>query len=275
MPDSPATFREEPNIFVAVVFPVYLNQLFGWIHLYAYNDRPGFPVSLYTSGSYRLTSNLDLTFLNPDIAKDTTVIVVQGSNTVVTIDLNGFALIGPTFCGLSCTPLGNGQGVTSNSGVQFIILRNGFIRGMGGYGTGFSKALVENVTSEHNGGAAFLVQGGVVRNSFASRNASGIDAPGSFVTGTTSRNNLGLGIRAQRIDNSEAIANAGVGFEVTGSVSNSSSFDNTGAELACEAICPLSGNYFSGCSGSGCFGGAGTYLQVPADSNTCGSAICP
>lgn len=239
-------------------------------------DTPQFPVTLDSSGSYRLTSNLDLTYLDPEIAKNTTAIVVSGSNTVATIDLNGFAIIGPTFCGLSCTPTGgSGQAITSGSSDQYIILRNGFIRGMGSVGTGFFNALIENVTSEHNGGAAFFIQGGVVRNSVANRNASGIDAPGSFVTGTSSRNNLGTGIKALRIDNSVATGNGSYGFQVTGSVSNSLSGDNADVQLQCETVCPITGNYFGGCSGSGCFGGGGTVYQVPDASNSCGGPVCP
>lgn len=238
-------------------------------------DAAGFPVTLGASGSYRLTSNLDLTFLGPGVAENTTAIQVSGLNTVATIDLNGFAILGPTFCTATCAPTGTGQGVSAGSSDQTITLRNGVIRGMGGEGTGFFAALVENVTAEHNGGRAFFVQGGVVRDSIAHRNGIGIDAAGSFVSGCSSRNNLSDGIRALRIERSVAIANTGDGFEATGYVSDSLSADNGGAELACETLCPLSGNHFGGCSGSGCFGGAGTWLQVPAASNSCGGALCP
>lgn len=238
-------------------------------------DTPGFPVTLDQSGSYRLTSNLDLTVLAPGVAENTTAIQILGLFTVATIDLNGFAIVGPTFCTASCSPVGTGQGVTSMSSDQTITLRNGVIRGMGAEGTGFFAALVENVTAEHNGGRAFFVQGGVVRDSIASRNGIGIDAPGSFVSGCSSRNNLSDGIRAMRIERSVAIANTGDGFEATGYVSDSMSADNGGAELACETLCPLSGNHFGGCSGSGCFGGAGTWFQAPAASNSCGGALCP
>ncbi len=239
-------------------------------------DSPQFPVTLDSSGSYRLTSNLDLTFLDPEVAKNVTAIVVGGASTVATIDLNGFAIIGPTFCGITCTPVGgSGQGITSQSSDQFIFLRNGFIRGMGGYGTGLFGAHIENVTFEHNGGAAFLVQGGVVRNVVASRNFMGIEALNSFVTGTSSRNNLTGGIHALRIENSVASHNGGFGFDVSGYVSNSVSFDNVGGQLNCSGTCPISGNYFGGCSGSNCFVGPGNVYQIPDVSNSCGGPVCP
>jgi hypothetical protein len=82
-------------------------------------DTPGFPVTLSQPGSYRLTGNLDTTGL-PN-AQDVTVIRVTASD--VSIDLNGFAIVGPVTCtGMpvtSCTansPL-PGLGVQAGSGV--------------------------------------------------------------------------------------------------------------------------------------------------------------
>ena len=53
-------------------------------------DVPGFPVTIDASGSYRLTGDLTA----PDL--DTTAIGVTADD--VTIDLNGFAIIGPNDC---------------------------------------------------------------------------------------------------------------------------------------------------------------------------------
>lgn len=238
-------------------------------------DAPGFPVTLADSGSYVLTSNLDLAFLGPGVAENTSAIQVTGLATTATIDLNGFAILGPTTCAPTCSPVGTGQGVTSLSSLQLITLRNGVIRGMGAEGASLYASRVENVTVTHNGGYGLFVQGGFVRDSIAFANGNGIYTHLSTVSGCTSSNNIGVGIRAARIDRSFAVANGGDGLVATGYVSNSMSADNTGAELACETLCPLSDNHFGGCSGTGCFGGAGTRFLMPADSNSCGGAICP
>src|SRR5208283_2371136 len=50
-------------------------------------DTPGFPVTISQTGSYRLTGNLTV----PDV--NTGGIVVTADH--VTIDLNGFSIIGP------------------------------------------------------------------------------------------------------------------------------------------------------------------------------------
>src|SRR3984893_6308015 len=89
-------------------------------------DAPGFPVTISLSGSYRLASDLTV----PDA--NTNAIVIAASH--VTIDLNGFAILGPTDCsgGLNpCAGAGTGKGI-STPGFQFnITIRNGTIQGMG------------------------------------------------------------------------------------------------------------------------------------------------
>src|SRR5437879_10080006 len=76
-----------------------------------------FPFVISQPGSYKLTSDLDVTNDpgNPALAQNRTAI--QSNAVHVTIDLNGFSLIGPVNCsgGLpvpSCTPSGgSGAGV--------------------------------------------------------------------------------------------------------------------------------------------------------------------
>ena len=53
-------------------------------------SAPGFPVTISVPGSYRLSSNLTV----PDA--DTKAISVEADD--VTIDLNGFSIIGPIVC---------------------------------------------------------------------------------------------------------------------------------------------------------------------------------
>src|SRR5579864_3177056 len=59
-------------------------------------DTPGFPVTISQSGSYKLSSNL--------VIADPNANGIQITADNVTIDLNGFSIIGPSVC--------NGQGTT-------------------------------------------------------------------------------------------------------------------------------------------------------------------
>src|SRR5512144_1730857 len=82
-------------------------------------DAPGFPVTISQPGSYRLSGNLTV----PDA--NTTAIDITSSD--VTIDLNGFAIIGPTVCGgfpIACTPTGTGIGIHTFDSNR-ITVRNG------------------------------------------------------------------------------------------------------------------------------------------------------
>src|SRR6266571_8801026 len=63
-------------------------------------DTPGFPVIISVAGSYKLSGNLTV----PDA--NTTAILITADN--VTIDLNGFSIVGPSVCVgtpvTSCSP---------------------------------------------------------------------------------------------------------------------------------------------------------------------------
>ncbi len=82
-------------------------------------DAPGFPVTLSQSGSYVLSGNLTV----PD--QNTTAIQVTADN--VTINLNGFSIIGPNIAN------GYGEGVSASSRTNIAVL-NGTVRGMGSPG---------------------------------------------------------------------------------------------------------------------------------------------
>lgn len=82
-------------------------------------DAPGFPVTLSQPGSYRLSGNLTV----PD--QNTTAIQVAVDN--VTIDLNGFSILGPNIAN------GFGEGISASSYTNVAVL-NGTVRGMGSRG---------------------------------------------------------------------------------------------------------------------------------------------
>ena len=92
-------------------------------------DAPGFPVSINLPGSYVLSSGLTV----PDA--NTSAIVINADH--VTVDLNGFAILGPTDCSGDLDPCaneGSGYGVWTPA-VRFnITVRGGTIQGMGAVG---------------------------------------------------------------------------------------------------------------------------------------------
>src|SRR6266446_10729399 len=97
-------------------------------------DAPGFPVTISLPGSYKLAGNLTV----PDANTDAILI----TSNKVTLDLNGFAILGPTVCGRSgpgsggfivCSPTGPGNGVNATQ-VNNVTIMNGTIRGMGANG---------------------------------------------------------------------------------------------------------------------------------------------
>ncbi len=89
-------------------------------------DTAGYPVTISESGSYRLTGNLS------QPSSNTTVINIQASN--VTLDLNGFSILGSTVCSgapvSSCSPLGTGAGISAPSSVDNVVVKNGTVSGM-------------------------------------------------------------------------------------------------------------------------------------------------
>ena len=157
-------------------------------------DAPGFPVTISTKGSYKLSADLTV----PDAY--TTGIEITAAN--VTIDLNGFGIYGPNECTgypvSSCSAGGSGSGVTSNA--VGTTVRNGVVRGMGNYGVYlYSGSVVENITASHNGSHGITVFGGAIRNCVAHSNfQAGIMASGgtNTVSGNTSFENRGGGIIA-------------------------------------------------------------------------------
>ena len=142
-------------------------------------DSPGFPVTLSGPGSYILTSDLTV--------GSATLTAIELSGDEITLDLNGFALIGPVTCSsagsaLSCSPSGAGQGI-AGAGSDFITVRNGQVRGFGSTGVRIGDySRVHGVIARQNGGDGFYVgTGSLVRECVADHNGGdgfeGDDAP--------------------------------------------------------------------------------------------------
>jgi len=212
-------------------------------------DAPGFPVSLSTSGSYRLTSNLDL-------AAATTPVGVNGielGTADISIDLNGFSVKG--------TPPGSGIGIYSGMTGTRARVENGFSRNFGGHGV-------------------FLLDGtvdGVVVNNTGNGTSSAIYVASGVVSRCIAITNNGNGIRVDKgvIESSYAAANSAAGFRLgAGILRGSATGANTTDELFCDAQCAFGENFLNCDDNDACYGGAGILLQVPAGSNMCGGAVC-
>ena len=150
----------------------------------------GFPYTITQPGSYRLAGNLTVPNAN------TTAILVHADN--VTIDLNGFSILGPTVCtGIpvtSCSPTGSGFGIDarSQSGITVV---NGVIHGMGDLGVRISGGSVEKLQVSSNGGFGISVERGRIADSIAESNGnSGISVLTVTVIGNMANYNGGFGM---------------------------------------------------------------------------------
>src|SRR5689334_5314361 len=160
------------------------------------DDAPGFPVTISRPGSYRLTSNLTV------FDADTTAIQITADS--VTLDLNGFSIIGPISCTgtpATCASFGKGIGVLAigneTGGPRAIRILNGSVHGMGFTGiqiTG-SGSVVDRVTSYGN------ATGGIVADT---------------VIGSTATQNGSFGILATTVRDCTSSGNAADGIILPG-----------------------------------------------------------
>jgi hypothetical protein len=212
-------------------------------------DGPGFPVTLSTSGSFRLSGDLDLRVLGLPASANTDAIQITSTATV-TIDLNGFSILGPTSCfAPPCTDSGSGYGVRVPQSGGLITVKNGVIHGMGANGIvgEFSTLRIEDVSVEHCGFDGIRLSLGSVRGAIASQNGDeGIEAGAALVTASAFFANLGYGIQAgsgSLVEN--CVVRGGDGPAVLlagGSLADSALFVNTGAAVECVGECAISGN---------------------------------
>jgi hypothetical protein len=202
-------------------------------------------VTITVSGSYKLSGNLTV----PD--PDTTAIQINADD--VTLDLNGFAIVGKTVCtgfpATSCAPIGQGLGInTINTNITVI---NGTVRGMGSVGVALlgGHSRIERVQAISNG-------------------ASGLVANPVFPTFT------GDSIITSCI----ATQNGNLGIGVAGLAANNVSNGNLeGMELIRQGVAinnTLNNNTRDGISGSGTFIGNTAFFNVgPGILTGCPSTI--
>ena len=205
-------------------------------------DTPGFPVTISQPGSYRLTENITV----PDTS--TTGFDITADN--VTLDLNGFSIIGPNVCTPNptrCSAAGGGVGVHAGSfspGIvasQGVKVMNGNVRGMGFHGVRLmgEATVVERVHTHSNGGPGIVVGAGSVIDSVANLNG-GSGIIGFLVRGSIAQENatVGIFIRSGGLaSENTSLLNGGDGVNVTkGTVTGNTITSNKGFGIS--ATCP-------------------------------------
>lgn len=221
-------------------------------------DTPGFPVEISGSGSYVLTSALD-------VASSTVGLDLSVGN--VTIDLNGFAITGPESCNntpvTDCTGSGGIDGVRAFD-MPAVTVKDGSVTGFSGVGVDLgdrarvlnvrveengsnglslgTDALVEDVQAIRNGTNGILVNDrSVVRNSVAwGNNTAGIDIDrNGVVVDSTSSQNGGDGILTLEHNTVRGVSVSSNGeegvvlFNGGGVLTDSTVSNNTGVGVDC------------------------------------------
>lgn len=210
-----------------------------------------FPLVINAPGSYRLKKN----FTVPN--ENTTAISITADN--VTLDLNGYAITGPTVCSgfpATCAPTGTGIGVSSSS--TNVTVLNGTIRGMGDSGI-LSANRIEKVNAVGNGGTG--MNASVVIDSLADSNGGQGISAGNSVTNSTATANGGPGIASSNVNNCTAGNNGNLGISAT-NVTNSLAAGNTTFGIAGQMV---SNSTAFANGGDGILGG--TVTNSTADSN--------
>jgi hypothetical protein len=237
-------------------------------------DDPLFPVYLATSGSYILTSDLDLSVDGNPL--NTHAILVNGAD--VTIDLNGFAIRGIAACAppqpTTCTPEANGNGINAPFGSNLTV-KNGTIRGMGKFGIfqPNGSGNYADLDLRHNAGGGLSGSGATVRNVRAQLNGgTGIFLMESVVTGCWANLNESRGIWAlfSQVSRNVLSNNGDAGLNASQSlVSDNLISVNAGTDLDLSSSTWI-GNSITFCNGP-CFNAVSS-LQL--GNNSCENSLC-
>lgn len=194
------------------------------------------PYTISAAGAYYLVTNL----LNG--GNSSKGVIISSGN--VTLDLNGFAMIGSP---------SSGEGVYFTGGYTNVTVRNGTISGWSAGGVSANVGSPRNVVLEHllisgNGGFGVLLQGSsVVRDCISENNGTGIASYGGLISGCVARDN-GFGINAYGnclVRDCEVSSNSlsGIFLLDTGTVSGCTIMNNPAAGIQVQANgCQIIGN---------------------------------
>jgi hypothetical protein len=157
-------------------------------------DSPGFPVTITRAGSFRLSGNLVV----PN-ANTSGIVIDLAAPGVVTLDMNGFSIIGPAHCDPFthvCTNTGSGVGIATGN-TAILSVSRGTVIGMGGDGIAGFEVSVDRVRAWSNGGTGFNLGFRCrIQDSEALRNGAGgiFAGPGCVVRDNVVADNGGIGI---------------------------------------------------------------------------------
>ena len=194
------------------------------------------PYTISAPGAYYLVTNVVSGGGN---AKG--VIVSSGN---VTLDLNGFAMIGAP---------SSGEGVYFTGGYTNVTVRNGTINGWGAGGVSANAGSPRNVVLERllisgNGNFGVVLQGaGVIRDCISENNGTGFASYGGLISGCIARDN-GFGIIAYGnclVRDCEVSSNSSAGIDLfdTSTVSGCTVMNNPAAGIMVQANgCQIIGN---------------------------------
>ena len=206
----------------------------------------GFPYKILQAGSYKLSGNLTVTAIGTD------AIEIDSDN--VTLDLNGFAIIGPGSCTgspLQCTTQTSRGVLTFGYGNT---VKNGAVQGFG-YGVYVTgSGTVEDVQVKANtlAGIYVAVSGAVLARCTAVLNGQrGIFAVNAAISDSVANANGvdGFDVTASTLIHIVANSNGGIGVNSTdGSVVGSSQMNlNPGGDLV-----GLGSQHNNSCTTGGC-----------------------
>ncbi|WP_306537511.1 hypothetical protein [Geobacter sp.] len=228
-------------------------------------DDPGFPVTISQPGSYRLTGNLTTGAAN-----------THGINIIVenvTIDLNGFAISGPTICvgvPLVCNPPHFGNGISGQ--VSHVSVFNGFVRGMS-YGVALgSNGLVQKIHATSNSSAGIITgAGSIVKYNTSDHNGNGIHGEGIIVNNSVmSNSNIGINARGTIAGNS-VDWNHNIGIYANSSLVIGNSVSNN----ASYGIYIVGGGYGDNVLFHNNNDGSQVVGGVKIGTNVCNGTVCP
>jgi hypothetical protein len=177
-------------------------------------NAPSFPIVIDQPGSYVLAANLVVA------ANSVKAIHVTAPN--VTIDLNGFSIVGPNTCNRTtkvCTqPFVSASAGVYSSGANTTVM-NGVVAGFSNVGVYLQSrgGTLRNMVVEHNRGAGASVEGRI-ENVTAQLNGFGLLSSGGLIINSHSTRNLAAGfyIAGGMLIGSSAIENGGWGVAGSG-----------------------------------------------------------
>lgn len=229
-------------------------------------DDPGWPVVLVQPGSYRLTGNLNVS--EADDAINVTAIEVNSDG--VSLDLNGFSIIGPKLT----EKVGTGVGIYSfGAGTS---IANGHVTGMGDRGINCGEGCrIDGVSSTYNGTVGFQMAGSnLVINSVSRLNSLAGVVSSGVVKNCVISNNGGTGVFANPlsiIEGSQIVSNTANGVECDGC----SLIGNVISNNTAKGVVFIGNASFGGNQINGNVGGDTNVAMFHTAPNNCNGAACP